>query len=91
MFDFHLSAFLYGYKQTGRLCRLSINVMLPHLIIIIASGGVLPFFLTSVAGGFTLLIYNNRNVMVKKVKSLGGYRFFLLYLHVFKFIAEQIN
>lgn len=22
------------------------------------------------------LIYNNRNVMVKKVKSLGGYRFF---------------
>ena len=37
------------------------------------------------------LIYNNRNVMVKKVKSLGGYRFFLLYLHVFKFIAEQIN
>lgn len=37
------------------------------------------------------LIYNNRNVMVKKVKSLGGYRFFSLYLHVFKFIAEQIN
>ena len=29
--------------------------------------------------------------MVKKVKSLGGYGIFLLYLHVFKFIAEQIN
>ena len=66
--------------------------MIPHLIIIIASGGVLPFFLsyflTSVAGGFTLLIYNNRHVMVKKVKSLGGYGIFLLYLHVFKFISR---
>ena len=42
----------------------------------------------AICGPEGYLICNNRNVMVKKVKSLGGYGIFLLYLHVFKFISR---